>query len=98
MHTTKLWKKILPKNAKANPKAFWKYTQRKLKTKQGIPGLQKPDTEDNQEYTKTDEEKADVFLSYFRQCFHYRTRLWGIFSIQIRASVPDAMTPRPSNQ
>ena len=57
--------------AKTNPKAFWKYSQQKLKTRSGIPDLvtqiggnNKSDT-----FTKTDQEKADTFSKQFSSVF-----------------------------
>ena len=65
----KLIEKTIAKNSKANPKAFWRYTQSKLKTKATIPDLVKPGTEENPEYTKNDSEKAEAFSSYFSSVF-----------------------------
>ena len=59
----------IAKNIKSNPKAFWRYTQRKLKTKPGIPDLEKSNTGEQTVFTKNDEEKADVFLNYFSSVF-----------------------------
>ena len=65
----KIMEKNIAKNIKSNPKAFWKYTQSKLKTKPGIPDLEKAETGDKPTFTKTDDEKADVFLNYFGSVF-----------------------------
>ena len=35
----KLFEKNIARQAKSNPKSFWRYTQSKLKTKVGIPDL-----------------------------------------------------------
>ena len=65
-----LIEKNIAQNAKSNPKAFWKYTQSKLKTRSGIPDLEKPDsTETKTNYTSNDKEKANIFLSYFSSVF-----------------------------
>ena len=62
--------KNIAKNVKSNPKAFWKYTQSKLKTRSDIPDLEKPDsTKAQPKYTNNDKEKADIFLSYFSSVF-----------------------------
>ena len=61
--------KNIAKNIKSNSKAFWKYTQSKLKTKPGIPDLEKAETRDKPTFTKIDDEKADVFLNYFGSVF-----------------------------
>ena len=55
------------KDAKENPKKFWKYVNSKTKTKPGIPNLQKSDKEDD--LTKDDNEKAEVLLNYFSSVF-----------------------------
>ena len=39
-----LIEKNIAKNAKSNPKAFWKYTQSKLKTRSDIPDLEKSES------------------------------------------------------
>ena len=65
----KIMEKNIAKEAKSNPKNFWKYTQSKLKTRVGIPDLVMSDTEDPPVYTKTDQEKAEVFLNYFSSVF-----------------------------
>ena len=65
-----LVEKNIAQNVKKNPKAFWKYTQTKLKTKSGIPDLERSDsTKSNPNYTSDDSEKADIFLSYFGSVF-----------------------------
>ena len=69
----KLMEKTVAKNAKANPKAFWKYTQSKLKTKSTIPDIINPGTEDDPKFTKNDNEKAEVFLNYFSSVFTQET-------------------------
>ena len=57
----KIMEQKIAKNVKTNPKAFWQYAQSKLKTKAWIPDQIKPGTKENPSFTKTDEEKADVF-------------------------------------
>ena len=55
---------------KANPKAFWKYAQSKLKTRAGIPDLVISDDEDDEPtFTKNEQEKADTFLKNFSSVF-----------------------------
>ena len=41
----KLLEQAIAKNTKSNPKAFWKYTQSKLKSRPNIPDIIEPDTE-----------------------------------------------------
>ena len=58
--------------AKSNPKAFWQYSQQKLKTKTGIPDLlvdPRMEKTENKEYTKDDQEKADVLQNFFSSVF-----------------------------
>ena len=50
----------ISKDAKENPKKFWSYVNNKTKTKPGIPNLQKSDDKDD--ITKSDKEKAEVLL------------------------------------
>ena len=61
--------KNIAKNIKSNPKVFWKYTQSRLKIKPSILDLDKEETGDKPMLTKTDDEKADVFLNYFGSVF-----------------------------
>ena len=67
----KIIEKNIAKNSKSNPKAFWKYTQSKLKTRAGIPDLQlsEPENSLEPEYTKNDQEKADTFAKFFSSVF-----------------------------
>ena len=65
----KIMEKEIAKNAKSNPKAFWKYSQSKLKTRSGIPDLVVEDDEDEPKYTKNDQEKTETFLRNFSSVF-----------------------------
>ena len=65
----KIMEKEIAKNAKSNPKAFWKYSQTKLKTRCGIPDLVVEDDEDEPKYTKNDQEKTETFLRNFSSVF-----------------------------
>ena len=65
----KLLEKKVAQEAKSNPKSFWKYTQSKLKTRAGIPDLIISEEDDTPEYTKTDQDKADLFMKYFSSVF-----------------------------
>ena len=65
----KLLEQIIAKNAKSNPKAFWKYTQSKLKYRSNIRDIIEPDTETDPKYAKRDADKAKVFLDYFSSVF-----------------------------
>ena len=64
----KLIEKEIAKDAKKNPKKFWAYSQRKLKTGTGIPDLLRSDTEETS-YTTNDTEKANEFLKTFSSVF-----------------------------
>ena len=57
--SNKIIQKKIAKEAKSNPKSFWKFAQTKLKTKTGIPDLQK-DSDGSTSYTSNDTEKADL--------------------------------------
>ena len=65
----KLIEKDIAKNSKSNPKAFWKYSQSKLKTRTGIPDLVAEDNDDDPIYTRNNQEKTDVFLRNFSSVF-----------------------------
>ena len=65
----KLLEQTIAKNTKSNPKAFWKYTQSKLKSRSNIPDIIEPGTETDPKYAKCDEDKAKVFLDYFSSVF-----------------------------
>ena len=68
--------KHIARQAKSNPKAFWSYSQQKLKTKTGIPDLLKDpkmEKSKNKEYTKDDQEKADVLQNFFSSVFTEET-------------------------
>lgn len=59
------FEKLVAKNVKGNPKAFWKYVQEKTRTRTGIADLRK----DNGDLTKTEAEKAEVLNDYFSKVF-----------------------------
>ena len=61
----KLTEKNIAKNAKVNPKQFWKYTQAKLKTRAGIPEIEVKEEDGTISYAKDDESKANQFQNYF---------------------------------
>ena len=66
----KIKEKTIARNAKSNPKAFWKYALSKLKTRPAIPDIQIPSSNpDDINYTSNDDEKSDVFLQYFSSVF-----------------------------
>ena len=60
--------KNVAKDAKTNPKSFWKFTQSKLKTKTGIPDLQ-VESESDPSYTSNDTEKANILQNFFSSVF-----------------------------
>ena len=65
----KIHEKLIAKNAKSNPKAFWRYAQSKLKTRAAIPDLIIPGTESDPKYVSSDREKAEIFVNYFSSVF-----------------------------
>ena len=65
----KLYEKEIAKKSKSNPKAFWKYTRSKLKTKTGIPDLLINPDSSKKTYTKNDDEKASVLQNFFSSVF-----------------------------
>ena len=65
----KLCEKNIATNVKSNPKAFWQYTQSKLKIRSQIPDIIKPGIEDSPTYSQNDTEKAEIFGRYFSSVF-----------------------------
>ena len=65
----------IAKNSKSNPKAFWRYTQSKLKSKSNIPDLLKSDCNNTNTFTENDDEKAEVLLNYFSSVFTNETNI-----------------------
>ena len=61
----KNYEKEIAANMKNNPKLFWKYVNSKLKTRQPLSDLTKPDGK----LTTTDEEKAEVLNNFFSSVF-----------------------------
>lgn len=55
--------------AKKNPKRFWAYVRTKTSTKQGIPQLERKNTDEPTKETTTDKEKAEELSSYFASVF-----------------------------
>ena len=55
------------REAKTNPKIFWNFVNSKTKTKPGIPNLQK--SQDKNDLTVNDKEKAETLLNYFSTVF-----------------------------
>ena len=68
---SKLIQKTVAKNAKTNPKGFWKFSQQKLKTRSAIPDLLTQIGGNNKEdnFTKNDVEKAETFSKQFSSVF-----------------------------
>ena len=60
----KAMEKKIAKNSKKNPKSFWSYAKSKLKSKAGIPELEKVDVNGDITYAKENVEKAEVLLDY----------------------------------
>ena len=60
--------KGVAKDAKTNPKKFWKFVNGKTKTRPGIPNLQKNNNDDD-DLTSNDHEKAEVLLNFFSSVF-----------------------------
>ena len=59
----------IAKEAKTNPKKFWKYVSKKTKIRQGIPDLVYEDPDGNEQSTETDGEKAEVLSEFFSSVF-----------------------------
>ena len=68
---SKLLQKTVAKNAKSNPKGFWRFSQQKLKTRSGIPDLltQLGGNKKEDSFTKNDQEKAETFSKQFSSVF-----------------------------
>ena len=67
------FEKNIADNAKVNPKAFWSYVRRKLKTKSGVSPLLK-DVKDPDSLKMTTKKKQ-IFHKINFKCFHRRRRL-----------------------
>ena len=65
----KLKEKTIAKCVKSNPKAFWQYSQQKLKKRSAIPDLQIPGTDKDPKYATNDEGKAELLVNYFSSVF-----------------------------
>lgn len=61
----KNYEKEIASNMKNNPKLFWKYVNSKLKTRQPLSDLMKPDGT----LTTSDEEKAEILNNFFSSVF-----------------------------
>jgi hypothetical protein len=61
--------KEIAKNAKSNPKIFWKYANSKRKTNTGISELKFKSEEGEKRKTTTEKEKAEVLASFFSSVF-----------------------------
>ncbi|RLC07615.1 MAG: hypothetical protein DRI57_25640, partial [Deltaproteobacteria bacterium] len=59
------FEKSIAKEAKSNPKAFYKYAKSKIKTRTGVPDLKKP----SGEVASTDRDKAKVLNDFFSGVF-----------------------------
>ena len=60
----------LSKPDKENPKVFWRYYKSKTTIKQGIGELNTDYTDSKSQSTTKDEEKANIFASYFSSVFN----------------------------
>ena len=58
--------KDIAKQAKINPKRFWRYVNANTKTKEGVSLLLKPNSNDT---TTNNQEKAEVLLDHFCSVF-----------------------------
>ena len=61
----KEYEREIAKNAKVNPKAFYAYVNKRLKTRIGIPDL----TDEKGQKSTTDKEKADTLNNFFCSVF-----------------------------
>ena len=64
----RLFEKGIALQSKSNPKAFWKHTSRKLKTKRGVAPLL-ADVKDKDSLRYNDEEKANILQKQFSCVF-----------------------------
>ena len=65
----KIKEKSIAKCVKSNPKAFWQYSQQKLKKRSTIPDLQIPGTDQDPKFATDDEGKAELLVDYFSSVF-----------------------------
>ena len=65
----KHYEKIIPDEAKSNPKTFWQYINIRTKTTSGIANLETP----QEILTSNDEEKAEILADFFTSVFTQET-------------------------
>ena len=61
--------KSIAEGVKDNPKCFWKYVRKKMKTKTGVANLVMRTEADQEILTKTDQQKAEILGSFFSSVF-----------------------------
>ena len=63
-----MFEKVVASNSKTNPKDFWKYVRKKMKTKSGVSPLL-ADKKDPNSLRFQDKEKADILQHQFCSVF-----------------------------
>jgi len=61
-------------NCRSNPKRFWRYVNRKTKTKTGIGDLKFTDSDGNEMLAETDLDKANALEKFLFASVYYRRR------------------------
>ena len=67
-HSKRMFEKVVASNSKTNPKDFWKYVRKKMKTKSGVSPLL-ADKKDPNSLRFQDKEKADILQHQFCSVF-----------------------------
>ena len=63
------YERQISQEAKSNPKRFWQYLRRILKTRTGIADLLKSPGDESETLTTNDQEKAEVLSGFFSSVF-----------------------------
>ena len=69
------FEKKIAREAKTNPKQFWRYANSKSRTRIGVADLYKDPGDPKSELTKNDKEKAEVLSDFLPVCLQEKMRV-----------------------
>ena len=84
---TKLYEQNISKQAKGNPKAFWRYVGSKTNMKSKIPDLYATDDNNPDLMTKDDKGKADRLGDFFSSVFTNEPDGGGIYLTSLKLNI-----------